>query len=45
MDVPVEDCGEAWLSDEVEAVVFGCNRCLEPQQDEAAGAPIRSSHS
>jgi hypothetical protein len=39
IDVPAVDCGQAWISDELEAVQFGCNRCLrpEPNQDEAKG--------
>ena len=28
VDVPARDCGEAWVDDEVQAVVFGCNLCL-----------------
>jgi len=42
MDVPVEDCGHAWLSDELEAVVFSCNRCLE-LQGEPTGSPDQHS--
>lgn len=28
-DVPVQDCGDAWIDEELEAVQFGCNRCLQ----------------
>ncbi|HLZ72941.1 MAG TPA: hypothetical protein VKV26_23805 [Dehalococcoidia bacterium] len=28
IDVPAKDCGDAWIDDEVQALVFGCNRCL-----------------
>ena len=29
----VEDCGQVWLDDEVLALQFACNRCLEAQND------------
>jgi hypothetical protein len=32
-DMPVNECGEAWLSDAVEAVIFSCNRCIGAQRD------------
>lgn len=28
VDAGVTDCGDAWIDDEVQALVFGCNRCL-----------------
>jgi hypothetical protein len=28
VDVDVTDCGDAWVDDEVQALVFGCNVCL-----------------
>jgi len=28
MDVGARDCGDAWIDDEVQAIVFGCNICL-----------------
>jgi len=28
VDVPAKDCGDAWIDDEIQALVFGCNRCL-----------------
>ncbi|HEY7295138.1 MAG TPA: hypothetical protein VH916_08850 [Dehalococcoidia bacterium] len=28
LDVPSKDCGDAWIDDEVQALIFGCNRCL-----------------
>lgn len=31
-DVPARDCGDAWIDDEVQALIFGCNRCLGKQQ-------------
>ena len=33
----VEDCGQVWLDDEVLALQFACNRCLEAQTDAAPG--------
>jgi hypothetical protein len=27
-DVEMQDCGDAWIDDDVQALVFGCNRCL-----------------
>jgi len=29
IDVVVEECGEVWINDELEALEFGCNRCLD----------------
>ncbi len=34
-DVPAKDCGDAWIDDEVQALVFGCNRCLGKAVPEA----------
>jgi hypothetical protein len=28
-DVAVQECGQVWINDELEALEFGCNRCLE----------------
>jgi hypothetical protein len=28
IDVPARECGDAWIDDEVQALVFGCNVCL-----------------
>ncbi len=27
-DVVTKDCGDAWIDDEIQALIFGCNRCL-----------------
>lgn len=27
-DVPARDCGDAWIDDDVQALVFGCDLCL-----------------
>lgn len=27
-DVEMQDCGDAWIDDDVQALIFGCNRCL-----------------
>jgi hypothetical protein len=35
IDVPALDCGQAWISDELEAVQFGCSRCLDPAKPES----------
>lgn len=32
VDVPAKDCGDAWIDDEIQALVFGCNRCLGRDQ-------------
>jgi hypothetical protein len=29
VDVPVEECGQVWINETLEALEFGCNRCLE----------------
>ena len=34
----VEDCGQVWLDDEVLALQFACNSCLEAQSDAAPGS-------
>jgi len=26
-DIPAIDCGDAWIDDELQALVFGCNAC------------------
>lgn len=31
-DADVEDCGQVWIDDEVLALQFACNHCLEAQQ-------------
>ena len=36
-DSDVEDCGQVWLDDEVLALQFTCNSCLEAQSDAAPG--------
>jgi hypothetical protein len=28
IDVAAKDCGDAWIDDEIQALIFGCNRCL-----------------
>ncbi len=28
VDVAARDCGDAWINDEVQALMFGCNSCL-----------------
>jgi predicted amidophosphoribosyltransferase len=28
IDRPARDCGEAWIDEDVQALVFGCNTCL-----------------
>jgi predicted amidophosphoribosyltransferase len=28
IDAQVTDCGDAWIDEEVQALVFGCNVCL-----------------
>lgn len=27
-DRPARDCGDAWIDDEMQALLFGCNACL-----------------
>lgn len=34
----VEDCGQVWLDDEVLALQFACNSCLEAQSGAAPGS-------
>ena len=29
IDISVEECGQVWINDELEALEFGCNHCLE----------------
>ncbi len=36
-DSVVDDCGQVWLDDEVMALQFACNSCLEQQRAEAEG--------
>ena len=36
-DSVVDDCGQVWLDDEVMALQFACNSCLEAQRLEAEG--------
>ena len=38
IDIPVAECGEAWIDDELEAVQFGCNRCLQSSRLRGAAA-------
>lgn len=39
VDVPARDCGDAWIDDEIQALVFACNRCLG--RELPASAPRR----
>lgn len=40
-DVAMQDCGDAWIDDEVQALVFGCNRCLDRMPAEPAASGKR----
>lgn len=40
-DVAARDCGDAWIDDEVQALVFGCDLCLGRIQPPAAAPPRR----
>jgi predicted amidophosphoribosyltransferase len=35
-DIAVQDCGDAWIHDELQAVVFGCDDCLGRTRSAAA---------
>jgi predicted amidophosphoribosyltransferase len=36
VDQNATDCGDAWIDEDVQALVFGCNRCLGQMPAEAA---------
>jgi hypothetical protein len=40
-DVPTRDCGDAWIDDEAQALVFGCDLCLGRAQPAGPAASSR----
>ena len=43
-DQPAKDCGDAWIDEEVQALLFGCNRCLGNMPAAAPTAPEQRRH-
>src|SRR5436190_2510212 len=42
VDVAARDCGDAWIDDEVQALIFGCNACLG--RSEPAVPPVKKRY-